>query len=85
MAGSLHGVGGLVFDAHRNHNELGRRDYVTGEMWKNKPPFRLAVNKATLMTLQTLHWAEAFHESGAALLDVGVPVSKMPDSAHGLL
>merc|ERR1712139_122371 len=26
-------------------NELGRRDYVTGEMWKNKPPFRLCLNK----------------------------------------
>ena len=39
-AESLHGVGGLVFDAHKNHvvNELGRRDYVTGEMWKNNSP-----------------------------------------------
>ena len=25
---------------------LGRRDYVTGEMWKNKPPFRLCLNRA---------------------------------------
>merc|ERR1740117_1472986 len=24
----------------------GRRDYVTGEMWKSKPPFRLCLNKA---------------------------------------
>ena len=23
-----------------------RRDFVTGEMWKKKPPFRLALNKA---------------------------------------
>merc|ERR1711953_1171018 len=26
--------------------ELGRRDYVTGEMWKNQPPFRLCLNDA---------------------------------------
>merc|ERR1719399_996089 len=41
-AEALRGVGGLVFDANGNRfaNELGRRDYVTGEMWKNKAPFR---------------------------------------------
>jgi len=35
-AEALRGVGGLVFDAFWNRcaNELGRRDYVTGEMWK---------------------------------------------------
>merc|ERR1719454_653195 len=47
-AEALRGVGGLVIDANgkRFANELGRRDYVTGEMWKNKPPFRLCLNKA---------------------------------------
>merc|ERR550539_1825831 len=47
-AEALRGVGGLILDANgkRFANELGRRDYVTGEMWKNKPPFRLALNKA---------------------------------------
>ena len=36
-AEALRGVGGLVFKAHRNRfaNELGWRDYVTGEMWHN--------------------------------------------------
>ena len=45
---TLRGVGGLVFVAHGNHcaNELGRRNYVTGEMWKNKSPFCLAENMA---------------------------------------
>merc|ERR1711982_164750 len=33
-------------EGKRFANELGRRDYVTGEMWKNKPPFRLCLNKA---------------------------------------
>merc|ERR1712048_780837 len=47
-AEALRGVGGIVLDAFGNRfaNELGRRDYVTGEMWKNKPPFRLCLNKA---------------------------------------
>merc|ERR1712137_553793 len=47
-AEALRGVGGLVLDAngHRFCNELGRRDYVTGEMWKNTPPFRLVLNEA---------------------------------------
>ena len=44
-AEALRGVGGIVLDADgkRFANELGRRDYVTGEMWKNKPPFRLCL------------------------------------------
>jgi len=47
-AEALRGVGGLVLNAsgERFCNELGRRDYVTGEMWKSKPPFRLCLNKA---------------------------------------
>jgi len=47
-AEALRGVGGLIFDSNgkRFANELGRRDYVTGEMWKNKAPFRLCLNKA---------------------------------------
>merc|ERR1711972_1212089 len=47
-AEALRGVGGLILDkdGKRICNELGRRDYVTGEMWKNKAPFRLALNKA---------------------------------------
>ena len=28
-------------------DELGRQDYVTGEMWNEKSPFRLAVNIAS--------------------------------------
>jgi len=80
-AEALRGVGGLVFDANgkRFANELGRRDYVTGEMWKNKPPFRLCLNKAAS---EEIHWhckhytgrgVMKFYESGAALAkDMGV-------------
>ena len=44
-AEALRGVGGLVLDANgkRFAYELGRQDYVTGEMWKNKPPLRLCL------------------------------------------
>jgi flavocytochrome c len=45
-AEALRGVGGILLDAHgkRFCDELGRRDYVTGEMNKNKGPFRLVLN-----------------------------------------
>jgi len=47
-AEALRGVGGIILNKEgiRFANELGRRDYVTGEMWKNKPPFRLCLNEA---------------------------------------
>jgi len=74
-AEALRGVGGLVFDALGNRfaNELGRRDYVTGEMWKNKAPFRLCLNKAASDEIiwhckhYTGRGVMKFFESGAAL------------------
>merc|ERR1712222_34771 len=85
-AEALRGVGGIILnkDGQRFANELGRRDYVTGEMWKNKAPFRLVLNKAAS---DEIHWhckhytgrgVMKFYESGAALAnDMGVPVSKL--------
>jgi len=54
-AEALRGVGGVLLDrdGHRFANELGRRDYVTGQMWKNKPPFRLCLNKKASTEI---HW-----------------------------
>ena len=45
-AEALRGVGGIILDKNgkRFCNELGRRDYVTGMMWKNQGPFRLILN-----------------------------------------
>lgn len=46
-AEALRGVGGLLLDnkGKRFCNELGTRDYVTGEMWKfNAAPYRLVLN-----------------------------------------
>ena len=46
-AEALHGFGGLVLDASgkRLANDLGRRNCVTGGLWKNKPPLRLCLNR----------------------------------------
>lgn len=45
-AEALRGCGGVLLDADGNRfaNELGRRDYVSGMMFKNKGPFRLCLN-----------------------------------------
>merc|ERR1712137_1049668 len=87
-AEALRGVGGLVFDANgkRFANELGRRDYVTGEMWKNKPPFRLALNKAASDEIiwhakhYTGRGVMGYYENGAALAkDMGIPLSVLEE------
>merc|ERR1711920_1137385 len=88
-AEALRGVGGLVFDANgkRFANELGRRDYVTGEMWKNKPPFRLCLNKAAGEEIiwhckhYTGRGVMKYYESGADVAkDMGVPLQTLVDS-----
>jgi len=45
-AEALRGVGGIMINAEgqRFCDELGRRDYVSGEMFKSKGPFRLILN-----------------------------------------
>jgi len=88
-AEALRGVGGLVFDrdGKRFANELGRRDYVTGEMWKNKPPFRLCLNKAAAEEIiwhckhYTGRGVMKYYESGADLAkDMGIPVKTLEDT-----
>merc|ERR1712224_347552 len=88
-AEALRGVGGLVLDMNgkRFANELGRRDYVTGEMWKNKPPFRLCLNKAASDEIiwhckhYTGRGVMKFYESGEALAkDMGISVDVLVQS-----
>jgi len=88
-AEALRGVGGLVLDAQgkRFANELGRRDYVTGEMWKNKPPFRLCLNKAASDEIiwhckhYTGRGVMKYYASGADLAkDMGVPLQTIVDT-----
>merc|ERR1712078_278455 len=87
--GALRGVGGLILnkDGIRFANELGRRDYVTGEMWKNKAPFRLVLNKAASDEIiwhckhYTGRGVMKYYETGEALAkDMGIPVSVLIDT-----
>ncbi|KAG5458773.1 MAG: FAD binding domain-containing protein, partial [Olpidium bornovanus] len=45
-AEALRGVGGILLNGEGNRfcDELGHRDYVTGEIWKTKLPVRLVLN-----------------------------------------
>merc|ERR1712151_473796 len=90
-AEALRGVGGLILNKNgqRFCNELGRRDYVTGEMWKNKPPFRLVLNKAasTEIIWHCKHYTGRgvmkFYENGAKLAeDMGVPLQTLVDETE---
>merc|ERR1740138_29447 len=90
-AEALRGVGGLILnkDGIRFANELGRRDYVTGEMWKNKAPFRLVLNKAAS---DEIHWhckhytgrgVMKFYETGAKLAeDMGISLQTLVDETE---
>merc|ERR1712113_1050301 len=91
-AEALRGVGGIVLDADgkRFANELGRRDYVTGEMWKNKPPFRLCLNKAASDEIiwhckhYTGRGVMKYYASGEELAkDMGIPVQTLIDTHQG--
>merc|ERR1719393_2123 len=88
-AEALRGVGGIILDANgkRFANELGRRDYVTGEMWKNAAPFRLCLNKAASDEIiwhckhYTGRGVMKFYESGEALAkDIGVSLSVLEET-----
>merc|ERR1711865_495972 len=93
-AEALRGVGGILIDKHgkRFANELGRRDYVTGMMWKNEPPFRLCLNKKASTEI---HWhcehykgrgVMKFYPSGTALaqeMKIDPSVRKKTFDGHG--
>jgi flavocytochrome c len=86
-AEALRGVGGIILDAtgKRFCNELGRRDYVTGEIWKNgKGPFRLILNSKASKEIE---W-HCKHYKGRGLMkeftsgadlakEIGVPPSEL--------
>jgi len=60
-AEALRGCGGIIVDCNgkRIANELGRRDYVSAQMQKNKGPFRLLLNGKASKELEwhTKHYA----------------------------
>jgi len=85
-AEALRGVGGIILNANgeRFCDELGRRDYVTGEMWKNKAPFRLVLNSAASKEIEwhCKHYVGRklmkFFNNGKELAkEMNVPVEKI--------
>eukprot|EP00931_Biecheleriopsis_adriatica_P042279 TRINITY_DN24099_c1_g1_i1.p1 TRINITY_DN24099_c1_g1~~TRINITY_DN24099_c1_g1_i1.p1 ORF type:complete len:624 (-),score=127.12 TRINITY_DN24099_c1_g1_i1:45-1877(-) len=94
-AEALRGVGGIILNSKGDRfcNELGRRDYVTGEMWKSTPPFRLCLNKKASDEIiwhckhYTGRGVMKAYASGAELAkDMGIPISKLEEvhEAHFL-
>jgi flavocytochrome c len=89
-AEALRGVGGLLLtnDGKRFCDELGHRDYVTGEMWKfKKPPYRLVLNGAASKEIE---W-HCKHYMGRGLMkryangadlakDMGIPVAVLEET-----
>eukprot|EP00743_Colponemidia_sp_Colp-15_P000193 GILK01000224.1.p1 GENE.GILK01000224.1~~GILK01000224.1.p1 ORF type:complete len:634 (-),score=126.45 GILK01000224.1:104-1963(-) len=86
-AEALRGVGGLILDnkGERFCNELGHRDYVTGEMWKRgKNPYRLVLNGAAAKEIlwHCKHYMgrglmKNFRSGAEMAQDMGIPVSKL--------
>jgi hypothetical protein len=73
----------LDADGNRFCDELGRRDYVSGMMFKNKAPFRLLLNTKSAAKIE---W-HCKHYVGRGLMKVlnanqivqemGIPLSKL--------
>lgn len=87
-AEALRGVGGIMIDARgrRFVNELGRRDHITKEIWRNQPPFRLLVNSAAAQEViwHCKHYVSRgvmeFYSSGCKLAeDIGLPISALEE------
>lgn len=89
-AEALRGCGGILLnnEGERFCDELGTRDYVTGEMWKNKrAPYRLILNKAAGLEIE---W-HCKHYMGRGLMkkypnfaalakEMNIPVSRIDET-----
>ena len=94
-AEALRGCGGFIIDANgkRFCDDLGRRDYVSGEMFKNKGPFRLVLNSKASKEIEwhCKHYngrgLMKFYKTGAELakdmnIDVNVLSKTFSDYTH---
>ncbi|CAG8440556.1 11931_t:CDS:2 [Diversispora eburnea] len=85
-AEALRGVGGLLLNAEgkRFCDELGRRDYVTGEIWKTKTPVRLVLNSKASKEIEwhCKHYTgrglmKKFNSGEALAKELGISVSQL--------
>jgi len=86
-AEALRGVGGIILDqgGERFCNELGRRDYVTNEMWKRgKGPYRLVLNSKASASIawHCKHYAgrglmKHFKSGDELAKEMGIPASTL--------
>jgi len=89
-AEALRGVGGLLLDneGKRFCDELGTRDYVTGEMWKSKKaPFRLVLNGAAAKEIEwhCKHYMgrglmKKFNNGAALAKEMGISMQTLEDT-----
>jgi len=89
-AEALRGAGGILLDKDGNRfaNDLGKRDYVSGRIWKhNNGPYRLVLNSKAAATID---W-HCKHYEGRGLMkkynsgeelakDMGIPASQLASS-----
>jgi|Transcript_2381 flavocytochrome c len=88
-AEALRGVGGILLDADGNRfaDELGRRDYVSGEMNRNKGPFRLILNGKASKEIEwhCKHYVgrgimKRFSSGAEIAKDMGISTAKLADT-----
>tara|TARA_B110000977_G_scaffold184944_2_gene249270 strand:+ start:16426 stop:17871 length:1446 start_codon:yes stop_codon:yes gene_type:complete len=88
-AEALRGVGGILLDANgeRFCDELGRRDYVSGEMNKGKGPFRLILNGKASKEIEwhCKHYVgrgimKRFGSGAEVAKELGVPPTKLAET-----
>ena len=88
-AEALRGVGGILVDARgeRFCNELGTRDYVTGEMNKGHGPFRLLLNSKASKEIEwhCKHYKgrgvmKSFASGADLAAEMGIPAAKLQDT-----
>jgi len=88
-AEALRGVGAILLDSNgrRFCNELGTRDYVTGEMNKGHGPFRLVLNSKASKEIEwhCKHYKgrgvmKSFASGKDLAREIGVPVSRLSET-----
>ena len=88
-AEALRGVGGILLDTNGNRfcDELGRRDYVSGEMNRNQGPFRLILNSKASKEIEwhCKHYVgrgimKKFNSGAEVAREMGISPSKLQET-----